>query len=106
MMLRQQADSYLAHRRSTQPAEPSLGSTFKNPPGDRAGRLIEAAGLKGKRIGGVEVSCIHANFFINPGGVGTATAADMMVLVEVVQAEVKAQFGVLLQPEVQLAGEW
>jgi hypothetical protein len=69
--------------------EPSLGSTFKNPPGDHAGRLIEAAGLKGKRIGGVEVSRTHANFFINPGGVGTATAADMVALIEYVQDEVE-----------------
>ncbi len=106
ILLKQRADQYLAHRRRTQPAEPSLGSTFKNPPGDHAGRLIEAAGLKGKRIGGVEVSRTHANFFINPGGVGTATAADMVALIEYVQGEVEERFGVRLQPEVQLAGEW
>jgi UDP-N-acetylmuramate dehydrogenase len=104
--LKQLADRYLAHRRSTQPVEPSLGSTFKNPTGDHAGRLIEAAGLKGKRIGGVEVSRTHANFFINPGGVGAATAADMMALIEYVQAEVERQSGIRLQPEVQLAGDW
>jgi len=104
--LKQRADRYLAHRRNTQPVEPSLGSTFKNPPGDHAGRLIEAAGLKGKRIGGVEVSRTHANFFINPGGVGAAKAADMVALIEYVQAEVETQFGVRLQPEVQLAGDW
>ncbi len=106
IMLKQRADQYLAHRRSTQPVEPSLGSTFKNPPGDHAGRLIEAAGLKGKRIGGVEVSRTHANFFINPGGVGTATAADMVALIAYVQDAVEGRFGVRLQPEVQLAGEW
>lgn len=104
--IKQRADSYLAHRRRTQPAEPSLGSTFKNPPGDHAGRLIETAGLKGERIGGVEVSQVHANFFINPGGVGAASAADVMALIEHVQAVVESKFSVRLQPEIQLAGEW
>ncbi len=104
--IKQRADGYLTHRRRTQPAEPSLGSTFKNPPDDHAGRLIEAAGLKGKRIGGVEVSQVHANFFINPGGVGAASAADVMALIEHVQAVVESKFGVRLQPEIQLAGDW
>ncbi len=66
----------LHHRRRTQPVEPSLGSTFVNPPGDFAGRLIEAAGLKGTHVGGVEVSELHANFLVNRGGVGAARAAD------------------------------
>ena len=104
--IRRQADRFLAHRRRTQPVEPSLGSTFMNPPGDHAGRLIEAAGLKGTRIGGIEVSHTHANFLINPGGVGRATAADVMALILQVQDVVERQFGIRLEREVQLAGEW
>lgn len=104
--LRERASRFLAHRRNTQPVEASLGSTFMNPPGDHAGRLIEAAGLKGKRIGGVEVSATHANFLINPGGVGTATATDVMALIELIQAQVQDKFGIRLEREVQLAGTW
>ena len=96
----------LAHRRSTQPVEPSLGSTFVNPPGDYAGRLIEAAGLKGARQGGVEISAKHANFIVNPGGVGAATATDVVALIEHVQAVVADRCGVHLEPEIQLAGDW
>jgi len=104
--IRATADHFLQHRRRTQPTEPSLGSTFVNPPGDFAGRLIEAAGLKGVRAGGVEVSNLHANFFVNAGGVGAATAADVVALVRHVRAVVADRFGVLLQPEIQMAGEW
>lgn len=101
-----QAERNLLHRRHSQPNEPSLGSTFRNPPGDYAGRLIEAAGLKGERRGGVEVSRQHANFLINPGGVGAATAADVMALIRHVQQVVLDRFGVELEPEAQLVGEW
>jgi len=104
--LKAEADAYLAHRRRTQPVEPSLGSTFVNPPGDYAGRLIEAVGLKGRRIGGVEVSVTHANFIVNPGGVGSAKAQDVMDLVHLIQTTVKEEFGVSLQREIQLAGDW
>ncbi len=104
--IRARADQYLQHRRRTQPVEPSLGSTFVNPPGDHAGRLIEQAGLKGTRIGGVEVSDLHANFIINPGGVGRATAADVVRLMQEIQATVEQRFGVRLTPEVQFVGEW
>jgi len=104
--VRRRADEFLAHRRRTQPVEPSLGSTFMNPPNDHAGRLIEAAGLKGARAGGVSVSETHANFLVNPGGVGKATAADVMELVELIQETVQAEFGVELVREIQLAGEW
>ena len=104
--IRTRADGYLAHRRRTQPVEPSLGSTFVNPPGDHAGRLIEQAGLKGARVGGVEVSDLHANFLVNRGGVGQATAADFMALVQHIQTVVHAFCGVVLEPEIQLAGEW
>lgn len=104
--VRTRADQYLAHRRRSQPVEPSLGSTFVNPPGDYAGRLIEAAGLKGTRVGGVLISDVHANFIVNPGGVGHARAAEVVELIEIVQARVKQEFGVDLVPEIQLAGEW
>jgi UDP-N-acetylmuramate dehydrogenase len=100
------ADQYLQHRRRTQPVEPSVGSTFRNPPGDFAGRLIEAAGLKGARVGGVEVSEVHANFLINRGGVGATEARDVLALMRLVEERVFDRFGVRLQPEVQLVGEW
>lgn len=100
------ADSFLQHRRRTQPVEPSLGSTFVNPPGDYAGRLIEAAGLKCARVGGVEVSALHANFIVNPGGVGKATAGDVMGLIEQIQRVVAERCGVHLEREIQLVGEW
>jgi UDP-N-acetylmuramate dehydrogenase len=103
---RARAEQFLQHRRRTQPVEPSLGSTFVNPPGDHAGRLIEQAGLKGVRVGGVEVSTLHANFIINPGGVGKATAADVVALMEMIQQRVEECCGVRLSPEVQLIGEW
>ncbi len=104
--VRAAADQYLQHRRRTQPVEPSVGSTFRNPPGDFAGRLIEAAGLKGARVDGVEVSQLHANFLINRGGVGAAQAGDVLALIQQVQARVQEQFGVHLEPEVQLVGDW
>ncbi|MBI1298203.1 UDP-N-acetylmuramate dehydrogenase [bacterium] len=104
--IRTRADNFLAHRRRTQPVEPSLGSTFKNPPGDYAGRLIEAAGLQGHRIGGIEVSRTHANFFVNPGGVSNTTAADVVAMIEFVQERVQHLFRVTLDPEIQWVGEW
>ena len=104
--IRQRAEGFLQHRRRTQPTAPSLGSTFVNPPGDYAGRLIEAAGLKGACVGGVEVSRLHANFLINPGGVGGATAGDVMRLIDHVRETVLRRMGVELELEVQLAGEW
>jgi UDP-N-acetylmuramate dehydrogenase len=105
-VVKAQADQFLAHRRRTQPVEPSLGSTFVNPPGDYAGRLIEEAGLKGQRMGGAEVSQLHANFIINPAGVGGATARDVLALIRHVQETVAVRCGVRLVPEVQLIGEW
>lgn len=100
------ADQFLQHRRRTQPVEPSLGSTFVNPPGEYAGRLIEAAGLKGARVGGVQVSTVHANFIINPGGVGQAKATDVIRLIEKIQQVVAERCGVHLEQEIQLVGEW
>ena len=104
--IRAAAQSFLGHRRSTQPVEPSLGSTFVNPPGDFAGRLIEEAGLKGFRLGGVEVSRTHANFLINPGGVGAATAADVIAMIAHIQTTVARGSGVALEPELQKIGDW
>ena len=90
-------------RRLTQPLQqPSAGSVFRNPPGDHSARLIEAAGLKGYRIGGAEISTQHANFIVN---VGQSTAADVLELISHVQKEVVKQFGIELQPEVYLMGE-
>ncbi len=94
---------YTEHRRRTQPTDPSVGSMFKNPPGDYSGRLIEAAGLKGLRVGQIEVSQVHANFFVNHGG---ATAHDAVELIEQVRGRVQEQFGVELELEIQLVGEW
>jgi UDP-N-acetylmuramate dehydrogenase len=104
--IRARAEQFLNHRRQTQPVEPSLGSTFVNPPGDYAGRLIEAAGLKGIRIGGAEVSRLHANFIVNLGGIGAASALDVINLIQHIQTVVEKRFSVRLEQEVQLVGEW
>lgn len=101
--LNARADAFVAHRKATQPPGASLGSMFKNPPGDYAGRLIEAAGLKGYQIGGVQISPIHANFFLNMGG---GLAADYSALIELAQREVFEQFGVELELEVERIGDW
>jgi UDP-N-acetylmuramate dehydrogenase len=91
------------YRKTTQPPGASLGSIFKNPPGDYAGRLIEACGLKGYAIGNVQVSPLHANFFINTGD---ATASDYYALICYVQSEVQRQTGIELELEIELVGEW
>jgi UDP-N-acetylenolpyruvoylglucosamine reductase len=99
-----QIDVYRRKRHESQPREPSAGCIFKNPPGNSAGRLIDQCGLKGRRVGGAEVSAVHANFIINRGG---ATAADVIELVRQVRAVVAQQTGVVLQPEVLLyGGRW
>jgi UDP-N-acetylmuramate dehydrogenase len=95
-------DEFIAHRKRTQPPGASLGSIFKNPPGDYAGRLIESCELKGTRIGGAQVSPIHANFFINTGG---ATASDYYALICRVRDTIFEKTGVLLETEVELVGE-
>ncbi len=92
-----------AGRRERQPwGLPCAGSIFRNPPGGRAGRLIEAAGLKGHRVGGAQVSEVHGNFFVNQGG---ATAADLLLLIEEVRAEVLRQHSVELVLELNVIGE-
>lgn len=92
-----------ARRQRTQPAGFSAGSMFTNPPDDAAGRLIEAAGLKGVRVGGAVVALLHANFILNEGG---ATASDVYALMRRIQDTVYTRFGVWLVPEVQLVGRW
>ncbi len=95
---------YNQRRREKQPLHlPSAGSVFKRPPGHYAGQLIEEAGLKGKRIGGAEVSTMHAGFIVN---VGNATARDVEDLIHYVQQEVFAKFSVHLEPEVRIVGEY
>jgi len=96
-------DEFADRRKHTQPPGASTGSVFKNPPGDYAGRLIEAAGLKGARVGGVEVSRIHANFFINNQN---ATAKDYFDLIQIVRSKVHELFGVYLELEIELIGDW
>ena len=92
----------LKKRNSTQPvSQRSVGCVFRNPAGDAAGRLIEVAGCKTLRIGGVEVSGMHANYFVNDGG---GTAADFVALMGEVRARVRARFGVELEPEVKFWG--
>jgi UDP-N-acetylmuramate dehydrogenase len=96
--------SLLAKRGATQPTQwPNAGSVFRNPPGDYSARLIEAAGLKGRRLGGAQVSELHANFIVNTGA---ATAADIEALIAQVQAEVEKRHGVRLEPEVRVIGEY
>ena len=94
---------FQAHRKSTQPPGASMGSMFKNPPGDFAGRLIEASGLKGRRIGRAMISPIHANFIINLDG---ATARDIWGLMKIAQESVEEQFGIKLEPEIELIGDF
>ena len=97
-------NQYNTWRKQTQPPGASLGSIFKNPPGDYAGRLIEAANLKGHRIGDVQVSPIHANFFVNIGK--SASAQDYFRLIRTVQQRVRRAFGVQLELEIQIVGDW
>ncbi len=91
-------------RRRTQPYDkPTFGSTFTNPPGDFAGRLIEAVGLRGHRVGNATWSPVHANFISNLGG---ATARDVLALMILARSRVKERFGIVLESEVRLAGEF
>ncbi|MBI4536358.1 MAG: UDP-N-acetylmuramate dehydrogenase [candidate division NC10 bacterium] len=95
--------AYLVQRSRKQPVEyRSAGSIFKNPPGDYAGRLVEAAGLKGSRIGNAQISEKHGNFIVNLGG---ARAADILALVELAKRRVREAAGVELELEMQVVGE-
>jgi len=100
--VRERTDAIQAERKASQPyGIRSLGSVFKNPPDDKAGRLIEAAGLKGRRSGGAQISPKHANFIVN---VDHATAADVLALVHTAHDSVEAQFGVDLEQEIIFLG--
>jgi len=101
--IRERVRAYRQHRKDTQPPQPSAGSVFKNPPGDYSGRLIEAVGLKGTRIGKAQISPRHANFIVNTGG---ATAADIVALIALARHAVHEHFGVELELEVELRGDW
>ena len=97
-------DGHQAHRRATQPlADQNAGSVFRNPDGDHAGRLIETAGLKGHRIGGAQVSTLHANFIVTDRG---ARAADVRAVGDHVRATVADRFGVDLRYEIEFVGDW
>jgi UDP-N-acetylmuramate dehydrogenase len=102
--VRSRMESYRRHRAETQPgAVQNAGSVFKNPPGDHAGRLVEAVGLKGLSVGGAAVSNLHANFFIADDN---ATAQDVYDLVHIVRARVLQEHGVKLEPEIRFVGEF
>ncbi len=90
-----------AKRRGALPKQPNAGSIFKNPPGLFAGRLLEDCGLKGRRIGGAEISPVHANVIVNLGG---ATAADVTGLMDEMMEAVKGRFGIELVPEIKVLG--
>jgi len=92
-----------SQRKASQPPGATCGSVFKNPPGDYAGRLIEAAGLKGAQKGQAEISATHANFVVNRGD---ASAADVKALIDRARQEVQAKFEVILQPEIEFLGDW
>ncbi len=95
-------DYFLSERSRRHPDLPSAGSVFRNIPDQPAGKIIEEIGCKGMRIGGAEVSCKHANFIVNTG---TATAADILSLIEAVRQKVKDEYNLDLQPEVKIVGE-
>lgn len=102
--VKQRMELYLARRRQTQPLEyPNAGSVFKNPPGNSAGRLIELAGCKEMRVGNIQVSQRHANFFVNLGG---GTAGDVLEIIRRVQNVVEEKCGIKLVLEVQKLGEF
>lgn len=102
--IRRSMEASLRRRKRTQPLSmPSAGSVFVNPEGDSAGRLIEAAGLKGVKVGGAMVSDVHTNFIVNAGG---ATAADVVALVKLIRDTVKDANGIELRPEIRFLGQF
>lgn len=98
-----QMKEYQERRRNKQPPGTSMGSIFKNPPGNYAARLIEAAGLKGTRIGGAEISTKHANFFVTHE---QSSAQDIWQLIQLAQSVVKEKSNIHLELEIELLGEW
>jgi UDP-N-acetylmuramate dehydrogenase len=100
--LKARIKEFRAQRMNGSPNRPSCGSTFKRPEGDYPGRVIEAAGLKGTRVGQLEVSPVHANYFVNHGG---GTARDALKLIELARETVRDRFGIDLETEVRVLGE-
>lgn len=101
--INERIDRYKTERRLRQPQRPSAGSVFKNPQGMAAGYLIEQSGLKGMSIGNARISPKHANFIINSGN---ATAQNIKELIDFIRVKVKTQFGIELQLEIELVGDW
>jgi UDP-N-acetylmuramate dehydrogenase len=101
--IRAKMEQISEQRHRNQPPGASMGSMFKNPAGEKAGSLIEKAGLKGRRIGNAEISTQHANFFISNG---QTRSEDMKTLMELAQTTVLDKFGVQLEPEIEIIGEW
>lgn len=102
-VLRERMDRYAAVRRAAQPREASAGSVFKNPPGLKAGQLIDKAGLRGTSMGDAQISHKHANYIVNTGH---ATAEDVLQLINLVKERILRLFGVELELEIELVGEW
>jgi UDP-N-acetylmuramate dehydrogenase len=100
--LKARIKEFRAQRMNGSPNRPSCGSTFKRPKGDFPGRVIEAAGLKGTRVGRIEVSPVHANYFVNLGG---GTAQEALELIELVRQRVIEKLDIELEPEVRVIGE-
>jgi UDP-N-acetylmuramate dehydrogenase len=100
--LKARIKEFRAPRMNGSPNRPSCGSTFKRPPGDFPGRVIEEAGLKGTRVGQIEVSPVHANYLVNLGG---GTAKDALELIGLVKEKVRERLGIELEPEVRVVGE-
>jgi UDP-N-acetylmuramate dehydrogenase len=100
--VRRRIKDFLQRRKATQPLhEKTAGCVFKNPEDEPAGRLIEMAGCKGLRVGDIEVSHVHANFFLNKGD---GKASDFLRLMDRVSEMVKKRFGVVLEPEIRIVG--
>ena len=103
-MVEKKVREYFKARRGRQPrTEKNAGSVFKNPPGEFAGRLTESVGLKGFKVGGAQVSAIHANFIVNDG---TATAHDVVGVMREIQKRVGEATGIRLEPEILPMGNW
>ena len=102
-VLRERMDDYMGRRRDAQPRGPSAGSVFRNPPGLKAGQLIDEAGLRGKRVGDAQISPKHANYIINRG---RARAEDVLQLINEVRERVQRLCGVELELEIELVGDW
>jgi UDP-N-acetylmuramate dehydrogenase len=99
---RRGVESHLDRRRATQPTgEATAGCVFKNPPGDSAGRMIEEVGLKGHRVGGAQISTLHANWIVNTGG---ATASEILALIELILERVGDKYGTELELEISVLG--